>query len=123
MTFDKVLEKIVTPSAGCLGAALMGSDGIPIAQVAGPAAKADSEDTLAVLSIELGRILAEGQKAADSSGTGSVQELVVEMEDATAIVRRVDEESYLVVALTPGANTGRARFDVRRRLLEIREQL
>ena len=64
-----------------------------------------------------------GQRPAFTFNQDAVQELVVEMEDATAIVRRVDEESYLVVALTPGANTGRARFDVRRRLLEIREQL
>ncbi|MAE93097.1 MAG: hypothetical protein CL910_00410 [Deltaproteobacteria bacterium] len=123
MSFDEVLKKIVEPCAGSLGAALMGVDGIPIAQVEGPAAGKDAEDDVAVLSVELGRILAETQKAADSSGAGALDEISVQMERFSAVLRRVDAETYLVVVLEPGANAGRARFDIRRRLLEIREQL
>lgn len=123
MSFDEVLKKIVEPCSGCLGAALMGVDGIPIAQVRGPAAGVNAEDEVAVLSVELGRILSEAQKAADSSGAGALEELSVQMERTTAILRRVDAESYLVVVLGPEANAGRARFDIRRHLAEIREQL
>jgi predicted regulator of Ras-like GTPase activity (Roadblock/LC7/MglB family) len=123
MSFDEILKKIVTPCTGSLGAALMGSDGIPIAQVTTPSAGSDAEDEVSILSVELGRILAETQKASDSSGTGVLEEVTVQMERATAILRRVDEETYLVVVLGPEANAGRARFDIRRRLLELREQL
>ena len=123
MSFDKVLKKIVEPCSGSLGAALMGIDGIPIAQVRGPAAGVDAEEEVAVLSVELGRILAEAQKAVDSSGAGELEELSVQMERTTAILRRVDAETYLVVVLGADANAGRARFDIRRHLAEIREQL
>ncbi len=122
MTFDDILKKIVEPSGG-IGAALMGSDGIPIAQVLGRAAQGDAEEEVSVLSVEFGRILAECQKAADSSGTGGLEEISIQLESDTVILRRVDEETYLAVVLGPDGNAGRARFDIRRHLLELREQL
>ena len=68
MSFDEVLKKIVEPCSGSLGAALMGVDGIPIAQVRGPAAGVDAEEEVAVLSVELGRILA-GLESAEGGST------------------------------------------------------
>lgn len=122
MSFEDILKQIVEPS-GALGAALMGSDGIPIAEVAGAGATDPMDDDVSVLSVEFGRIVSECQKAADACSTGMLEEITVQMERATAILRRVDEETYLVVVLPPHANAGRARFDVRRNLLDVREQL
>ena len=126
MSFENLLNKIVEPCAGTLGAALMGSDGIPIAQVPGPAAAAsaeEAEEEVSVLSVELGRILSECHKLADSSGSGLPEELTLQMERVGAVVRRVDEENYVVVVFTPEANSGRVRFGIRRHLFELRELL
>ncbi len=122
MSFEDILKQIVVPS-GALGAALMGSDGIPIAEVIAPDLGEPKADEVSVLSVEFGRIVSECQKAADACTLGLLEEISVQMERATAILRRVDEETYLVVVLPPGANAGRARFDVRRNLLDLVEQL
>lgn len=122
MSFDDILEKIVEPSAA-LGAALMGSDGIPIAQVEGASTSGATEDQVSVLSVEFGRILAECQKVAHSTEAGQLEEISVQMEQLTAILRHVDEDTYLVVVIGAEANAGRARFDIRRHLVDLRAQL
>ena len=122
MTFDDILDKIVEPS-GALGAALMGSDGIPIAQVEGASTSGSTEDQVSVLSVEFGRILAECQKVAASTGAGQLEEIQVQMAELTAIVRHVDEDTYLVVVIGRDAIPGRARFDIRRHLVDLRAQL
>jgi len=122
MNFDDILEKIVKPSAA-LGAALMGSDGIPIAQVEGASTSGSTEDQVSVLSIEFGRILAECRKVAHSTDAGQLEEISVQMQHLTAIVRHVDDDTYLVVVIGPDAAAGRTRFDIRRHLLELRAQL
>lgn len=122
MSFERILREIV---AGCdaLGAALMGADGIPIAQeVAATAGEADS-DALGVLGVEFGRLLDETRKAADSVEAGSVDELTTRMGRYAVVARAVDEETFLVVALAPEGNLGKARFLVRRHLPHLREQL
>lgn len=123
MSFENLLKKIVDPCAGTLGAALMGSDGIPIAQVPGPGAADSAEEQVSVLAVELGRILSECQKLADSTGSGPPEELTLRMERVGAIVSRVDDENYLVVVFGPEANAGRVRFGMRRHLFELRELL
>ena len=55
MSFESVLQAIVADCPGALGAALMGSDGIAIAQVAAPGAFV-SADEVGVLGVEFGRI-------------------------------------------------------------------
>ncbi|MCP5058313.1 MAG: hypothetical protein GY937_16540 [bacterium] len=123
MSFENLLNKIVEPCASTLGAALMGSDGIPIAHVPGPGAPASAEEDVSVLSVELGRILSECQKLADSTESGVPEEFTLQLERVGAVVRRVDDENYLVVAFAPGANVGRVRFGMRRYLFELQELL
>lgn len=122
MSFDDILEKIVEPSAA-LGAALMGSDGIPIAQVEGASTSGATEDQVSVLAVEFGRILAECQKVAHSTDAGQLEEISIQMEQMTAILRHVDDDTYLVVVIGPDSTAGRTRFDIRRHLLELRAQL
>ena len=122
MSFESVLQAIVEECPGALGAALMGSDGIPIAQVAAHGA-ADDADELSVLGVEFGRILDEARKAADAAGAGALLELSVRTERFHVVLHAVDPESYLVLALAPHGNVGKGRYLMRRHELAIREEL
>lgn len=42
MSFESILNEIVVACPGCFGAALMGVDGIPVAQVSAPTPPAES---------------------------------------------------------------------------------
>ncbi len=122
MTFDSTLRKIVD---GCSGtaAALMGTDGIPIAQVVGLQAGEMAEDEMAVLGVEFGRILDDMRKASDSVEGGAVSEVSVRLASCQVLMRSVDPETVLFLTLAPEGNAGKARFFMRRHLFELREQL
>jgi predicted regulator of Ras-like GTPase activity (Roadblock/LC7/MglB family) len=120
MSFAGALRAILKECEGALGVALMGPDGIPIEQaVRGPSAALDP----AALGVELGRLLADLRKASDAVGGGVLRELDVRLARFWVLVQMVDDECYLVLALAPEANVGRARFLLRRHLLAIREQI
>lgn len=123
MSFASILRTIVGECGGGLGAALMGRDGIPIEQVSGPAARDLGADDVAAAGVELGRILDEVRKAGDVLAAGAPSELVVSFVRFVLVLRAVDEETFVVLALTPDGNLGRARYLIRRHLLALRDEL
>ena len=124
MSFDSILRTIVDACGGGLGVALVGSDGIPIAQAApSQRPQAFDADDMAAAGVEFGRILDEIRKVADALGGGAVGEAVVSLARFTLVLRVVDADSFLVLALSPDGNLGRARYLVRRHLLALREEM
>ena len=122
MSFDSVLRTIVEECPGALGAALMGADGIPIAQVTASGAAEDAEE-VGVLGVEFGRILDEARKAGDAAGAGAALELSVRTERFHVMLHTLDPETYLVLALAPHGNVGKCRYLLRRHQLSLREEL
>lgn len=120
MSFAGVLRSILAECEGALGVALMGPDGIPIEQAT--RVRSGAPDT-AALGVELGRLLADLRKASDAVGGGALRELDVRLARFWVLVQMVDDECHLVLALSPEANVGKARFLLRRHLLAIREQI
>lgn len=122
MSFESILQAIVAECPGALGAALMGSDGIPIAQ-AGPRGGSDEAEQVTVLGVEFGRILEEARKAADAAGAGVTLEISVRTERFHVVLHAVDPDTYLLLALAPHGNVGKGRYLLRRHELAIREEL
>ena len=122
MSFDAILNEILQASTGCYGIALMGVDGIPIAQATASRDDVDLEEVVSVMGVEFGRVLEEARKAADSVEGGSLEELFVKMGHYQVAIRGVDRETYLVMVLGEGGNAGKGRFLMRRHLLALREQ-
>ncbi len=123
MSFAAILREIVEQCGDGIGAALMGNDGIPIAQVdvgAGPDGSLAAE--IGTAGAEFGRVLEEIRKASDSLGGGAVRETVVSLARFTLIFRGVDEETFLVLAIGPDGNLGKARYLMRRHLLAIKQE-
>ena len=124
MSFESALQTIVGECGGGIGAALMESDGITIVQVRNEAEpQSPLGADLSVAGAEFGRILGELRKASDSLGGGAVSETVIHLARFTLIFRSVDDDVILVLALQPDGNLGKARYLIRRHLIEIREQL
>jgi predicted regulator of Ras-like GTPase activity (Roadblock/LC7/MglB family) len=125
MSFASILNEIVDGCGGGLGAALMGSDGIPIAEVVVDSdhARMLLTEEIGTAGAEFGRILAEIAKASDALGGGAVHETAVVLSRFTLVFRNVDEETFLVVALAPDGNLGKARYLMRRQLLVLRQEL
>jgi predicted regulator of Ras-like GTPase activity (Roadblock/LC7/MglB family) len=126
MSFEDILQSIVDECGGGQSAALMGLDGIAIAE-AHASAGVDADDPLdgdvTNAGIEFGRILVDMTKASDSLGTGPVRESVISLALTTLIFHTVDEDLVLALALRPDGNLGKARYLIRRNLAGIRAEL
>jgi predicted regulator of Ras-like GTPase activity (Roadblock/LC7/MglB family) len=126
MSFESILQTIVDDCGGGRSAALMGLDGIAVAEVCASAG-VESDDPLSGdvtnAGVEFCRILADMTKASDSLGTGAVQESVLSLARAMLIFHTVDEDLVLVLALRPDGNLGKARYLIRRNLAGIRAEL
>jgi predicted regulator of Ras-like GTPase activity (Roadblock/LC7/MglB family) len=124
MSFEPTLQKMIDGCTGAIGVALMGSDGIAVAELQAPDPDLGVLDgEVGAAGIEFGRILDEVRKAADALSGGRLEEVVIGLARMTLVFRAVDDELFLVVALAPNGNLGKARFLLRRHLLELREQL
>ena len=131
MSFESTLNEIVSACPGCYGAALMGVDGIPVAQVSALsvpeggalAVGTDAEEIVAIMGVEFGRILEETRKTSDSVEGGALDELFVKMGRYQLALRSVDTEMFLVMVLTADANAAKGRYLMRRYLGDIRQEL
>lgn len=124
MSFESTLREIVEGCGGGVAAALMGRDGIPIEEVRASDEKlAELVEDVAVAGVEFGRILDEVRKASDSLGGGPARECIFALQRFSILVHQVDEENYVALVLAPDGNLGKARYLIRRHLIEIREEL
>jgi predicted regulator of Ras-like GTPase activity (Roadblock/LC7/MglB family) len=104
----------------------MGSDGIPIVQLSaelGPGLPNPLGDDIGTAAVEFARILCEIQKAADALNAGAMMETVINLARFQLLFRQVDDDVFLVLALSPTGNAGKARYLIRRHLLQLRSDL
>ncbi len=124
MNFEETLQDMVRDCPGAIGIALMGSDGIPVAQLQVASDDAgELRDDVSAAGIEFGRILDAMRKAADGIGGGRLEESFVGLSNYWLLFRPVDDEFFLVAALTRSGNLGKARYLLRRHLETLRAQL
>jgi predicted regulator of Ras-like GTPase activity (Roadblock/LC7/MglB family) len=124
MSFQAVLEQIVSECSDCLGAVLMESDGIPIAEVTtdrvpdGPLA-----EEIGTAGVEFTRILDEIRKAADALAGGTLAEATIVLTHFSIVFRTIDTDTFVAVVVAPNGNIGKARYLLRRYQLAILDEL
>jgi predicted regulator of Ras-like GTPase activity (Roadblock/LC7/MglB family) len=124
MSFHATLSAIVEECSGCVGAVLMGNDGISIAEYVGEnVPEGPLSEELGTAGVEFTRILEDVRKASDALLGGQVIETVVVLSQFSLAFRTIDEDAVLVVILLPDGNLGKARYLMRRHLLELRQEL
>jgi predicted regulator of Ras-like GTPase activity (Roadblock/LC7/MglB family) len=124
MSFGSILQTIVDECGGGVGVALMGSDGIPVEQaMAASDGASQLEEEFGAAGVEFGRILDEIRKVSDALNGGGLRETVVSLARFTLIFHTVDDEFFLVLALLPDGNLGKARYLIRRHMPAIRDEL
>jgi predicted regulator of Ras-like GTPase activity (Roadblock/LC7/MglB family) len=124
MSFQAVLEKIVAECSDCLGAVLMGSDGIPIAEVATDRVpEGPLEEEIGTAGVEFTRILDEIRKASDAIAGGALAEASVVLDRFSIVFRVIDSDTFMAVVVAANGNLGKARYLMRRHQLAIRQEL
>lgn len=116
--FAERLQKIAEHVGDVLVLSLVAKDGIPVETVVEQAGF-----DLEVLAAELiAQVQAVGANHQDLS-PGPVRQLVVTTEELIILVSEVTADYYLLAVLGSGANTGRARFELRRAVLGLEADL
>ena len=122
MTFREILSTVVERTPGALAAAVMAGDGVAIDEYAREGAEVD----LGAIAVEFGRIFAQSQKIASAlygSRDGELDELLLVLGGHQILFRRLDEDSFLLLALDQNGLVGKARWLARNLLQDIRDAL
>jgi len=109
MSFREHLQQVVQNVDGAVACALMGVDGIEV----------DSHHLdlpgldVRTLLVEYSSLFRAAHQAAAAQEAGAVTELSVQSERLLVVARLVSQEYFMVVALRPDGNFGKARFMMR----------
>jgi predicted regulator of Ras-like GTPase activity (Roadblock/LC7/MglB family) len=102
--FKELLETIVERAEGSLGALIMGTDGLDVAAA------------------EFTSLVRSAQRAGNDTGLGGLRELVISLEGAVMVMRLLSRDYFVVLAMNPQGNLGRARFELRKAELKLAKE-
>jgi predicted regulator of Ras-like GTPase activity (Roadblock/LC7/MglB family) len=110
MGFREDLEKICGRVEGSFAASVMGFDGIPIETVEGkPPAGIEMNNLL----VEYSGIISQVRQAAETLQMGKASEVSIRTEKMVAVARPLTPDYFVVLTMSPDANVGRARYELR----------
>jgi predicted regulator of Ras-like GTPase activity (Roadblock/LC7/MglB family) len=107
--FREALRQVVDGTEGGIAAVLMGYDGIPLEQYI----TADAELNVETVGMEFSVVLSQIRKAAEMLEAGTAREVTIQAEQMTTVIRLLNDEYFVAVALKPTGNSGKARFLLR----------
>jgi predicted regulator of Ras-like GTPase activity (Roadblock/LC7/MglB family) len=109
MGFREHLQEVVRSVDGAVACSLMGVDGIEVDTHLVDGFEVDVRSLL----IEYSTLLRNGREAAELHQAGAVVELSVHTDRVLTVARQVSPEYFMVVALRPEGNFGKARYMLR----------
>jgi predicted regulator of Ras-like GTPase activity (Roadblock/LC7/MglB family) len=120
MSFLTHLQGVVDQVEGALACSVMGFDGISVETHQ----KESFEDgELQNIWVEYANVLTQVKNAAELLRTGDVAEVSINTEKLITLMRMVSPEYFLVLALRPDGNYGKARYVMRIAAPKVRAEL
>ncbi len=119
MGFHEHLEEVCRSVDGALACSLMGIDGIEV----DTHMKGDGDVDVKSLLIEYSGIFRTAREAAEAHSAGGIAEVSIQTDKILTVARLVSPEYFIVVALEPGGNFGKARFMLRVTAPKLRSEL
>lgn len=120
MAFREHLQEICRSVDGAVACSLMGADGI---EVDTHVAEQGSDVDVKSLLVEYSQVLRSAREAAEVHRAGGVDEFSVRTEKLMTVARLVSPEYFIVVALRPEGNAGKARYVLRITAPKVRSEL
>ena len=123
MGFLSLLEGVMKDVPGAVACTVMGYDGISVETHQSPEAAAAEELELSATWVEYANVLTQLKSAAEMLKTGSVTEVSINTERLITLMRMVSPEYFLVLALKPEGNYGKARYVLRVTAPKVKAEL
>lgn len=109
--FEDVLKDAVHRTEGGIAALVMGFDGIAVESYLREDAKMPLE--VETVGMEFSVILKEIKKAAQLLDAGSAREVSIQAEKLTTVIRMLNDDYFVAMAIEPSGNHGKARWLLR----------
>lgn len=119
MAFREHLEEVCRRCDGAVACSLMGMDGIEVDTHLTGTGDVDVKPLL----VEYSGLFRSARDAAETHAAGGVDELTVSTDRVLTVARVVSPEYYVVLALAPDGNVGRARYLLRVTAPKLRSEL
>jgi len=108
MPFADILKAVVNGTDGALGALVVGVDGIPVEEYS-----VSSDIDLQSMTVEYSTLLKEIEKGSQAAQLGTTKEVTVIADNAMVMLRRLNDEYFMVLIIRPDGNFGKGRFLLR----------
>ena len=120
MAFLPHLEAVVKQVDGALACSVMGFDGISVeTHQVGSVDEVELQSTW----VEYANLLNQVKNAAELLRTGGLSEVSIGTEKVVTLMRLVSPEYFLVLALKPDGNFGKARYALRIAAPKVKAEL
>ncbi len=119
MALREMLKDIVENVSGGVGAVVMGYDGIPIDEYV----INDATYDIPLLAVEYSTVMKEIKKTVDVLKIGEMEEISINTNCLRAIMRVIDEELFVVLAVGSDGNYGKGRYLLKLKAHQLREYL
>jgi len=116
--FRDTLQTMLDGCDGAVAGVVMGFDGIAVESVS-----RHPDLDVQTVSMEFSFVLTQVRKAAEILEVGGLEEVSVRSEKLTFIIRVLNDEYFLGLALRPEGNFGKGRFLMRMAVPDLRTQL
>lgn len=117
--FKDILREVVESTDGAVASILMGFDGITVESYTDAASGINME----TVGMEYSQVLHQIKDAAQLLEMGSAREVAVQAENMTTVIRLLNDEYFIALALSPTGNIGKARFLLRMQAGKLLENL
>ena len=113
--FRESIVKLLDGIEGGVACVLMGFDGITVDTYtrAGGHEASDVVPDIQTISMEFAHLIAQARRTLDSVDAGTLEEFTLKTDRLTLVVRVLNAEYFLAVAIRPAASLGRARYLMR----------
>ena len=109
--FKEALQTIVEKTDGSLGALIMGADGLSVEKYFNEEGYAANLDVAAA---EFTSLVRSAARSGNDLALGDLRELMVALASVTFIMRLFNKDYFVVLAIKPEGNLGRARYELRK---------
>ena len=107
--FQNALREIVDKTEGGVASLIMDSEGIAVESYA----REDAPFDINTIGIEFGVVLGSIKRAAESLEAGRAQEVAIGTDKMITLIRPLNDNYFLAVALRPDGNLGKGRYLMR----------
>jgi predicted regulator of Ras-like GTPase activity (Roadblock/LC7/MglB family) len=116
LSFTETLSILTSRLDGCAAAVILGLDGITIER---RVIDMDPALDIELIATEFATLVRRGQRTAGDTALGDLNEILLATDRIHFLIRPITTEYFLLLALNPGANVGRARFELRKAQLAM----